>query len=94
MKRQIDVSKGQSINFAANGVPISGIIFRSERTPGPWATVTVKTETRVPENAQLSMPDLPETGGCGLAYPVKSNGHLLVELSIGYSYIDISTIGK
>ena len=94
MNLPIDVSRGQTIAFAANDAPILGVIVASKQVSGPWATVTVETTTSVPENARLSMPDLPETGGCGLARPVNTKGGVLVELSIGYSYIDISTIGK
>jgi len=91
---RINVSRGQRLNFAANGNPVSGIIVGSEKDSVMWAAVTVETESSIPENAQLTIPELPETGGCGLAHPVKRNGRVRVELSIGYSYIDISTIGK
>lgn len=91
---RINVSKGQRLNFAANGNPVSGIIVATEKTFGPWATVTVETESPIPDNAQLTIPDLPETGGCGLAHPMNQNGRVRVGLSIGYSYIDLSTIGK
>jgi hypothetical protein len=94
MKRLINVSRGQAIAFAANDAPISGIIVSSKQTPGPWATIIVETTTSVSEGAQLSMPDLPETGGCGMAQPISINGRLLIKLSIGYSYIDTATIGK
>lgn len=94
MKTLLNVSRGQSINFAANGDPVSGIIVGSEQTPGPWASVAVETEMPIPENSQLSIPDLPETGGCGLAQPSRRNGRVSVVLSIGYDYIDFKTIGK
>jgi hypothetical protein len=94
MKTLLNVSRGQSINFAANGDLVSGIIVRAEQTPGPWASVVVETETPIPENSQLSIPDLPETGGCGLAQPKMINGRIQVILSVGYDYIDFGTIGK
>ena len=93
-KSELNVSKGQRLTFAADDKPVSGIIVRSESTPGFWASVTVETETPIPNHAKLTMPDLPETGGCGLAEPRIVNGRVHVELSIGYSYIDISTVGK
>lgn len=91
---RINVSKGQRLKFAANGNPVSGVIVASRKEFGPWASIVVETESPIPENAQLTIPDLPDTGGCGLAHPNKRNGRTLVELSIGYSYIDFSTIGK
>ena len=91
---RINVSRGQRLNFAANGKAVSGVIVASKKTFGPSASVTVETESPIPNNAQLTIPDLPETGGCGLAHPVDHNGRMLVELSIGYAYIDFSTIGK
>jgi hypothetical protein len=91
---RIDVSKGQQLKFAANGNPVSGVIVASKKEFGPWASIIVETESPIPENAQLTIPDLPETGGCGLAHPKRQNGRTSVELSIGYSYIDSSTIGK
>jgi hypothetical protein len=93
-KAQLDVSKGQRLRFAVNGQEVSGVIVRSTKQFGFWASVVVETESEIPENAQLSIPDLPETGGCGLAHQIKEHGRTLVELSVGYSYIDLSTIGK
>jgi hypothetical protein len=94
MKAPINVSRGQRITFAADGQSISGIILGSEQTPGAWASVAVETESAVPTNSHLSLPDLPETGGCGAAHPQTLNGKIVVILSIGYSYVDISTVGK
>jgi hypothetical protein len=93
-KPQINLSRGQRLKFAANGNPVSGTIVESKKTPGFWATVTVETETPIKKGAQLSIPDLPETGGCGLADPVNRNGRIWVELNIGYSWIDLSTMEK
>jgi hypothetical protein len=94
LKENLNVSKGQPLNFAANGDPVSGVIVASKKEFGPWASIIVETESPIPENAQLTIPDLPQTGGCGLARPIKQNGRTLVELSIGYSYINVATIGK
>ena len=91
---RLNVSKGQRLIFAANGGAVSGIIINSKGTPGPWASVTVETETPIPLGAQLSIPSLPETGGCGLAQPTSMGGRVRVALNIGYSYLDISTVGK
>jgi hypothetical protein len=90
----LDVSLGQILRFTANGMPASGVVVGSEQTTGAWASVIVETETQIPEGAQLAIPDLPETGGCGLAYPVQRDGRTRVMLSIGYNYIDVSTIGR
>ncbi|MGH8092266.1 MAG: hypothetical protein ACREIF_02170 [Chthoniobacterales bacterium] len=91
---QLDVSKGRVINFTAEGVLFSGTIVKVEETAGPWASVVVQTNTAIPDGAQLLIPELPETGGCGLAHPVRQNEHALVALSVGYSYIDLSTISR
>ncbi len=94
MKNPLDVSRGQTLTFATNGVPVSGIIVGSRKEPGQWAVVSVQTTAPVPQEAKLTMPDLPETGGCGLASPTTKNGLVTVELLIGYSYIDEATIGR
>ncbi len=54
----------------------------------------MRTDTHVPNGAKLTIPDVPETGGCGLASPVSTNGVTVVKLEIGYSYVDDATIGK
>jgi hypothetical protein len=90
----LNVSRGQTINFTANGTPVTGTVVGSEQTTGFWASVIVETDTRIPEGAQLLMPDLPETGGCGAAHPERHGDRFRVVLSIGYSYIDFSTIGR
>ncbi len=94
MKTPLDVSRGTPITFTANGVPIDGIIVGSEQTVGPWASISVETDASVPDGAQLLMPDLPETGGCGMAQPRQQLGRTTLVLSIGYNYIDLATIGK
>jgi hypothetical protein len=94
MKRLLNVSRGQSIRFAANGSPVSGIVVGSESIFGPWASVAVETEAHIPEEAQLTMPELPETGGCGLAEPKIINDRVQVILSIGYNHIDLATLEK
>lgn len=92
---RINASRGQTINFAANNVPASGVIVGVEQTPGPWASIAVLTADPIPKAAQLSIPSLPEQGGCGQAYPVaQSNGRVTVILSVGHMYIDGATIGK
>ena len=92
---KLNVSRGKILEFEANEAPASGIITDSKQTPGPCASVTVETETPIPNKAQLSIPDLPGAGGCGLADPVVSpRGTTSVILSIGYSHVDIPTIGQ
>ena len=90
----LNVSRGQSIHFAVNGSPVSGIIVASESTFGPWASVTVETEAHVEKNAQLTIPNLPETGGCGLAQPKEIGGRVQIVLAIGYNHLNFATIGK
>jgi hypothetical protein len=94
MRKRINVSRGQRINFAADGHPVSGMIAGSEKATALWALVEVETETPIAQNAQLTIPDIPETGGCGLAHLSVKDGRTVIELSIGYSYVDVSTIGK
>jgi hypothetical protein len=72
----------------------TGIIVDSNQEPGFCAVVSVRTDTHVPNGAKLTIPDVPETGGCGLASPVNTNGVTVVKLEIGYSYVDDATIGK
>jgi mRNA-degrading endonuclease RelE of RelBE toxin-antitoxin system len=91
---QINVSRAQTLKFAANGKPVSGTVVAAEKTFGPWASITVETDAHIPDNAQLTIPDVPETGGCGLAHPINRNGRWQIVLNIGYSYIDLATIGN
>ena len=94
MKAPIDVSRGQQLDFAANGSPVSGFIVGSQSIAGPWASVTVETDASIPENAQLTIPDI-DCGGCGAAHPISSkNGRVRVEISIPYGVTQMQTIGK
>ncbi len=90
----LNVSRGTRLNFAANDNPVSGMIADSERGDVMSTFIKVQTSDTIPDNAQLSIPDLPAAGGCGLARPVSLGGCTVVVLSVGYSYVDISTIGK
>jgi hypothetical protein len=92
MKKSLDVSRGRRLTFAANGKPISGTIVGSRREPGTCAAVAVRPDAHVPQGAKLTMSDIPETGGCGVAEAVDSAG--TIELLIGYSYVEDATIGK
>jgi hypothetical protein len=92
MRKLLDVSRGKLLRFAFNGEVTTGTIVGSEATAGPWASVVVETDTAIPEGAQLSIPDLPETGGCGLAHPTNDDSRCRVVLSIGYSYLDVQTL--
>jgi hypothetical protein len=90
----LNVSRGTRLNFAANDNPVSGMIVDSERGDVMSAFIKVQTSDIIPDNAQLSIPDLSAAGGCGLARPVSLGGRTVVVLSVGYSYVDVSTIGK
>jgi hypothetical protein len=92
--QQLDVSRGTRLNFTANDVPVSGIIIDSGKGDLMCAFVKVATSDSIPDNAQLKIPDLPAAGGCGLAHPVALGGRTVVVLSVGYSHVDFSTIGK
>jgi hypothetical protein len=94
MKKLLDVSHGQPPPFAVNGSPVVGIIVSSRQQPGTCAAVCVRTDGVVPSDAKLTIPSLPETGGCGLAQPLIENQFTFVELLIGYSHVDVATIGK
>lgn len=82
------------MNFAADGKPVSGTIVDSEKGDVMSAFVKVATSDAIPDNAQLTIPNLPAAGGCGLARPVSLGGRTVVVLSVGYSHVDCSTIGK
>jgi hypothetical protein len=89
----INVSKGEYLEFAANGSAHRGIIVGCEKTIGVWPSVTVETAESVPPGAQLTLPGI-DCGGCGLANPVDRAGRTRVVLSIPYSVIDPSTVGR
>jgi hypothetical protein len=86
----INVSKGQTLNFTANEKPVSGVIIRTERTPGVFATVTVETMTPIPEGAHLIVHG---AGACGLAHPERLGDRFVVNLSVMYSSIDMASFG-
>lgn len=90
---RLNASKGTQINFAADGIPASGIVVDSEQGDVMSAYIKVHTSDTIPNNAQLSIPELPAAGGCGLAHPVSLGGRTVVVLCVGYSYVDTSTIG-
>jgi hypothetical protein len=90
----LNVSRGTRLNFAANDNPVSGVIVDSEKGDVMSAFIKVQTSDTIPDNAQLTIPDIPAAGGCGLASPVSLGGRTVVVLSVGYSYVDVSTIGK
>ena len=93
MKAPIDVSRGQQVNFAANGNPVTGIITGSGGEDALYASITVEIETLIPNGAQLTIPGL-DCGGCGTAHPVNRNGRVTVALSVPYRFIHTPTIGK
>jgi hypothetical protein len=92
--QQLDVSRGTRVNFAANDKPVSGTIVNSEKGDLMSAFIKVATSNAIPDDAQLTIPTLPAAGGCGLAHPVSLGGRTVVVLSVGYSHVDCSTIGK
>jgi hypothetical protein len=94
MKKPLNVSRGQSLNFAASRVPVVGVIVGSEKTQSVTASVTVETNEPIQNNAQLTIPEFPEIGGCGLAQPVRKSGRTIVVLEIGYGHVDEATIGR
>jgi hypothetical protein len=91
---KLDVSAGQQLEFAANGQLFSGGILGSRRIPGAWVGVIVETAGMIPENAQLTLPQAPEIGGCGLAHPQPTQRGITIMLSLPYSYIDLETSGR
>ena len=92
MKPPLNLSRGQRLDFAADDKPVSGVVVGSENTRGPWASVAVETDGTVPDGAHLTVHGIPEA--CGRAKPEPRNGRVMVILSIPYSCIDLSTIGK
>lgn len=91
---RLNVSRGTRVNFTANDNPVSGMILDSEKGDLMSAFVKVATSDPIPDNALLKIPELPAAGGCGLAQPVTIGGRTVVVLSVGYSHVDCSTIGK
>jgi len=89
---QLNVSRGQPLHFAANGVEMDGFILRSTKATF-GAGVVVETESAVPLNAQLIVPGT-DCGGCGLATPHRVGKRTQVMLEIGYGSVDQSTVGK
>jgi hypothetical protein len=91
---RLDVSRGTRLNFTADDRPVSGTIVDSANGDLMFAFVKVATSDPIPDNAQLKIPELPAAGGCGLAHPALLGGRTVVVLSVGYSHVDHSTIGK
>ena len=94
MNTQLNVSAGRVIEFAADGVPVSGVVVRSEMTSGMFASIIVRIDSEILEFSQLTIPSMPECGGIGQAQVVKTADGVFTLLSIGYSYVDMATIGK
>jgi hypothetical protein len=92
---KLNASCGAVIQFTANGVAIDAIVVDSSDGDAMFANIVVETDLAIPRNAQLKIPALPEAGGCGLARPQDAgNGKTRLTLCVGYSHLDVSTLGK
>jgi hypothetical protein len=95
MKTLLDVSRGSRLVLAENGKPFVGVIVASrlgsENDP-TRATITIQTSDRVAAGAQLTIPGLPETGGCGRAEPVQNGEIQVLDVLIAYDCIDLKTV--
>jgi hypothetical protein len=90
---KLNVSKGMVLDFLADGIAVSGKITNSQNGQSS-AIVEIKTEHSIRRDAKLTLPDVFQAGGCGVALPRAANGGILIELSVRYSSVDIATIGK
>ena len=89
----LNLSRGRSLAFAADGVPINGVIVSSRTAEGLYARVVVETDAVIRSGAHLTILES-ECGGCGLASPRRAGNRTKVELEVSYGCIDASTIGK
>jgi hypothetical protein len=89
----LDVSRGKTLTFAADGVSINGVIVSSRKAEALFAGVVVETDSPINPGAQLTIPDS-DCGGCGVATPQRRGDKTTVELSVRYGCVDASTIGK
>ena len=91
LEQKLNVSKGQLIDFTANGNKITGVIVRSGKSSDPlYVECLVRCAQTVPPKAKFLIPSIPKLGACGWT----RGGTNVIALSIGCSYIDSSTIGK
>jgi hypothetical protein len=90
----LNVSRGQKLNFAANGKPVCGVVTSSHNKHPLFASVGVETENDIPNGAELTIPDYPEAGECGRAIPITLRNRVCIILLVANSVIECSTIGK
>jgi hypothetical protein len=90
---KIDASRGQQLDFAADGELVTGVIIVSEQTDGVCASMVVETEISIPNGALLSIPKL-KCGSCGVADPVSQGGRIYVTLRVPNAYVNRRTVGK
>jgi hypothetical protein len=93
MKAPLDVSKGKLIDFAANGVPMSGTVLGA-KIETTVVAIVVETATEPPENAQLTLPDFPEIGGCWQAHPQRSPNGFVIVIKVPIKLVDLPSVGK
>jgi hypothetical protein len=92
---KLNVARGEVVQFTANGETIDGIVVDSSDADAMFANIVVETDLAIPQNAQLKIPAVPEAGGCGLARPKDAgNGKTRITLCVGYSHVEVSTLGK
>ena len=91
LEQKLNVSKGQLIDFTANGNKITGVIVKSSESSDPqYVECLLRCAQTVPSKAQFLIPSIPKLGVCG-----RTEGNAnVISLSIGCSYIDSATIGK
>jgi len=90
-EKKLNVSKGQLLEFTANGNRITGVIVKSSESSDPqYVECLVRCAQTVPAKAQFLISSIPKLGACGRAQGSTN----VISLAIGCAYIDSSTIGK
>ncbi len=91
---RLNASKGTRLLLEEGGRPFTGVIIASRDGHPLHAVITIRTSDNVTAGARLTIPSIPEAGGCGAAYPTLESDHFILELNVGYEYINTSTIGE
>src|SRR4051812_27172376 len=89
---KLSVSKGEQLDFAVDGKPVSGIVLSSKiAEQAQFVRVAVETKSEIPDNARLSIPTTPEAGTCGRAFAIRQRSGVKLVLYIRCSCVDAAS---
>ncbi len=93
MENLINVSRGEPLEFFADGQPVTGIIQRATNR-GSVIAVEVEAQGKIKNGALMTIDESFHVGACGRAKTREAGGQIFVTLEIALKAIDRATIGR